>query len=319
VIEAAYGWPCYYLGAWLGAELKGVVPLVLMRSPMRRPRLVSLPYLDQGGILATATDCEAELLGATQRLARELGAREVELRGWQPELLATGGSEEDAGADPPRQRYRLVLDLPDSPENLWKKLPAKVRNQVRKAEKEGLETQSGGARAVEDFYGVFLRNMRDLGSPVHSRGFFAAIWSELGDRTRVYVTRDRQGTAVAGGVAIRFRGSVTVPWASSLRSRRASCPNHSLYWAILADATSEGARSFDFGRSWAASGTFDFKRHWGAEPVSLPWSSLDAQGRWSKSGSLRAADHRTLTMAWQKLPLALVSWLGPRVRRYLAN
>ena len=51
----------------------------------------------------------------------------------------------------------------------WLALDRKIRNQVRKAEKSSLTAAQGGIELVTDFYQVFSRNMRDLGTPVYPR------------------------------------------------------------------------------------------------------------------------------------------------------
>ena len=52
---------------------------------------------------------------------------------------------------------------------MWEVIDRKVRNQIRKAEKSALTVERGGAELVGEFYTVFTRNMRDLGTPVYSR------------------------------------------------------------------------------------------------------------------------------------------------------
>jgi hypothetical protein len=154
---------------------------------------------------------------------------------------------------------------------------------------------------------------------VHGRGFVDAIFAAFGDAARVYLTRDRDGKAVGGAVALRFRGVVTVPWASSLREHFPACPNHSLYWRILADAAGSGATAFDFGRSHEGSGTYHFKRQWGAEPRPLLWKSFDPEGRPLPPSVLKPDEHRILTRIWRSLPVRVASKLGPVLRRQLSN
>jgi lipid II:glycine glycyltransferase (peptidoglycan interpeptide bridge formation enzyme) len=69
----------------------------------------------------------------------------------------------------------MILDLEQDEETQWKALDAKVRNQVRKAEKSGLTAMTGHMELLEGFYEVFCRNMRDLGTPVYSKNFFRNI------------------------------------------------------------------------------------------------------------------------------------------------
>ena len=78
--------------------------------------------------------------------------------------------------DPPgpiSPRVNLVLGLEADEDAQWKAVRAKVRNQVRKADRECLYLNTGSTEELLDgFYEPFSVNMRELGSPVHSRGFF---------------------------------------------------------------------------------------------------------------------------------------------------
>ncbi|HVR75161.1 MAG TPA: FemAB family XrtA/PEP-CTERM system-associated protein, partial [Planctomycetota bacterium] len=310
VMEKAYRKRTCYLAATRSGQWLGILPLVHMRGPLTGNRLVSLPFLDQAGILAASPEAEAALLEAATRFARESGARGIDFR--------SQASTEPGGSRGP-ERATLVLPLLASPDDLWKSFSPKVRNQVRKAEKEGLTTEAVEARGLDEFYPVFARNMRDLGSPVHARRFFEMVLEAFGTRAKLYVTRDGQKRAVGGAIALLFRDTVTVPWASSLREAFPSCPNHSLYWKVLSRAVEEGARLFDFGRSHVDSGTYKFKTQWGAQPISLLWTSLDPLGRKEAQKVYKPAEHQRLTSLWSRLPVWLASWLGPRVRRQLSN
>ena len=166
---------------------------------------------------------------------------------------------------------------------------------------------------------LFCRNMRDLGSPVHGLRLFEAVFATFGDRARLYLTSGRDDQHVGGGVAIEFGSSITVPWASSLRMARTTCPNHSLYWKILSDAIHDGKATFDFGRSRVGAGTYSFKKQWGAEPRALMWSSFDARGEPEEEHDYNPDRHDRVVRAWRRLPLAVTKWIGPLIRRRLAN
>lgn len=311
VMREAYGLEPEYLAARDGSgELVGVLPLVHFRALGAGRELVSLPFLDGGGILARSGGATRALLEAALARCRETGARALELR--QGEAL------EEVPAGAPLDRVDLVLGLEADEDAQWKALRAKVRNQTRKATREGLGVEVGATAAELDaFYEPFAINMRDLGSPVHARGFFESASRHFGDRLCFVVTRLGE-RSVGGLVAIRFAGSVSVPWASTLRSERRRCPNNLLYWEALRWAIARGAREFDFGRSPRDSGTFRFKRGWGAEERPLAWTRLDASGR-PLPGSASGRLLQTLSRVWTRLPVGLANAIGPRVRGRLSS
>ncbi len=307
VAEASYGRSCNYLVARRAGEVAGVLPLVWMPGRLAGRRLVSMPYLDLGGPLAEDEAVEGALLHAALNLAEGLGARSIELR----ESANPGDDAQTAG------RYRFVLELPSDPKELWKALGPKVRNQVRKAEKSGVETSRVAPERLPEFYSVFSRNMRDLGSPVHSQRFLGEIFDRFAERAHLYLTSDADGHVVAGAIGISFAGGLSVPWASALRSARRLCPNHSLYWTILAAAVRDGVSSFDFGRSSTGSGTYRFKKQWGARPVRLAWRELDRSGSHPEAAGPASSTRRVVAGAWKRLPLGLANRLGPLIRGHL--
>ena len=135
-----------------------------------------------------------------------------------------------------------------------------------------------GTNSVNGFYAVFTSNMRDLGSPVHSKGFIARVAS-LFSRDALFCLVKKDGrTPAAASLLLRFRDVVHNPWASSLRRFTRSSPNMLLYWKMLESACDDGCRIFDFGRSSVDGGTFRFKKQWGAQPRTLSWCRLTLDG-----------------------------------------
>lgn len=311
VMREAYDLEPHGLVARDGAgRIRGVLPLVRMRGLRGGVELVSMPFLDTGGPLADGPESGRALVDAALGLARERGARSVELRAVSPL----------AGVAAPSFADRLDLFLPLLADETaqWKALDAKVRNQTRKAERSGLALLTP-VDAVAAFYAPFLVNMRDLGSPVHAVRFFRAMARAFGERLRLVITGD--GARPVGGlVAIHYGGAVTIPWASTLASERRRCPNNQIYWEAIRWAIGRGARELDFGRSPRDSGTHRFKRGWGAHERALAWVRLAADGTPlppalpGESGLLRC-----LSRLWQRLPLGLTARLGPPIRRRISS
>jgi serine/alanine adding enzyme len=307
VIERGYGHVPVYLWARDDSRVRGVLPLVLFRGALGRRSLVSLPFLDEGGLCADDAETRTALWQAALKVAKQKRARAIELRQGSPSglPLAALGS-----------KVSVMLELASDPGTMWKRLDAKVRNQVRKAMTSGLKPAWGGIERLDDFYAVFAHNMRDLGSPVHAKRFFAAILKEFTGDARLLLVRD-QARTVAGAVCIVFRDTVLVPWASSLREWRSRNPNNLLYWEVIRSACDEGLRWLDFGRSSPGDGTYRFKMQWGGIERRLHWQ-VDP----SERASIVDSDdprYRLMIRAWQKLPVPLTKVIGPIVRKRLSN
>ncbi len=312
VVESAYRKRCVYLVAKTEGEISAVLPAVLMRGLRGQERLVSMPFLDEGGVLSSSAQATQALWS---RALEEVDARRGAVEVRTPLRLQVGAQYAESST----RRFRLVLALPESSEELWSAISSKVRNHVRKSRKEELTTSRVAASELPRFYEVFARNMRDLGSPVHSYRFLAEIFAQFGDQVRLYLTSGRDGGAVAGAIAFKFRHTVAVPWASSLRSSRQVRSNYSLYWQALEDAVVEGASLFDFGRSTEDTGTFRFKQQWGAKAVPLHWQTYSPQGERLEEVFVDPRRHSRLVALWRKLPVPIATRLGSRIRGYLSN
>jgi serine/alanine adding enzyme len=311
VISGSYGHEVAYLQARDGDEVTGVLPLVLIRSRLFGRRLVSMPFLDYGGILADpGSEAEAALARTALDLARQRGAQSVGLRQFRP-----------TGLPQPPADGRVTMLLPlSSEEAVWKALPSERRNRVRKGQKHGLVAVWGGGELLEDFYRVFATNMRDLGSPVHSRRFFQVMFEELAGVVRLLVVRDANHRAVGAAVVLTFRDTIIVPgWVSSLREAFDLCPNFVLYWEVIRFGCQNGYRSLDLGRSFRNAGTFEFKRQWGAAPHALPWIFIPAASGSPPPVDQDAGRFKAFVRIWKQVPLPVANLVGPWIRSQVPN
>jgi serine/alanine adding enzyme len=302
VFQGAFGHECLYLAARRDGRIAGILPLVETRSFLFGRALTSLPFVNFGGVLADSDDTAHALVAESARLAASRRCRHVELRHVDRRF-----------GDLPVKQHKVTMRLPLEAE-MWGRIDRKARNQVRKAEKSGLTVVRGGAELLPEFYRVFARNMRDLGTPVYPRKFFAAVLAAFADRTRLIVVRLKD-TAVAAGLTYRTGDTVEIPWASSIRDYNPLCPNHLLYWHAIETALAEDVRMFDFGRSTPGEGTFKFKEQWGARPVQLHWEYWLASGDALPDQSPKNPKFRVAIESWKHLPLWLANTLGPGIVR----
>jgi FemAB-related protein (PEP-CTERM system-associated) len=280
-----------------------------MRSLLVQRSLVSLPFLDDGGICADDEHVWRHLYHEAVRLYEHQKADFLDLRHRSRNNLALPLNGD---------KVMMILDLPDSPDELWRRFDAKLRNQIRKAQKSGLTAAWSGKERLADFYKMFAENMRDLGSPVHSRKFFAAIFEEFPDSVKLMLVR-KDDLVIGGAVCFFFRGNLIVPWASSLREYFSLCPNNLLYWEMIHWGCENGYRRFDFGRSSPDSGTYRFKKQWGVKEEPLHWQCLSRKAGRATMPHADDAKYQWLIRAWSRLPLALTNMVGPLLRGQISS
>jgi hypothetical protein len=285
-IQRAYGHAPLYLEMKNNDGQMGILPAFLVKNRWLGTVVSSMPFLDSGGPCSSTPMLSQALVASLVEEAMRCHASMVELRCTVKIDLPVAAQTD---------KVNLFLPLPSNPDQLWRHLDSKIRNQVRKAERAGLAVEFGHASALGDFYKPFAVNMRDLGSPVHS------------------------AKTIGGLVALRFKDSLIIPWASCLREYFTLCPNMLLYWETLRAACMEGFQRFDFGRSTRNSGTYRFKRQWGALEEPLYWYKIPLKRNPQRIMSSADAQGRMLIYLWQHLPLQVTEYFGPIVRKYLTQ
>lgn len=308
VIRNAFGQRPLYRVARADGEIEGVLPLVAFASPLFGRYLVSVPFLNRGGILASTERARAALLAEARALLLSTSSSFCELR-----YAGHSGSGLAARED----KVSMSLDLEGGREAVWKRVGAKVRNLVRKAEKSGLTVREGEpARDLDSFYDVFARNMRELGTPVYSKRFFGEIFREFGGDLRLTVVEGEAGVA-ASAITVTEGGFTEIHWAASRREMLRLSPNMLLYWDAIGQAADRGLREFCFGRSTEGSGPHRFKLQWGARPTRLRWEYVLPEGGAMPALNPDNPKFRLATRVWKRLPLAATRLLGPPIVRHL--
>jgi FemAB-related protein (PEP-CTERM system-associated) len=303
VFERAFGHESLYLSAAAGGRIVGILPIVVFRSLIFGRFGVSLPFVNYGGVVAESDEAAGRLLEAAVTSAGARGLSHLELRHLQARYPHLPSKQ---------HKVAMRLPLPADADTLWQAIDRKVRNQVRKAEKSALSAVHGGAELVPEFYEVFARNMRDLGTPVYAKRFFEAILDEFPETAETFVVRTGT-TPIAASLTVRWRGVTEVPWASSLREHRASCPNMLLYWTMLRRAIEVGSTTFDFGRSTPGESTYHFKTQWGATGTPFSWEYWLASGGSLPNQSPANPKFQLAIECWKRLPVWVATRIGPYI------
>jgi FemAB-related protein (PEP-CTERM system-associated) len=306
ILREGLGQEAYLLEAVQGGATIGLLPLALLRSRLFGRFLVGLPYLNYGGVLCSDDEVTSRLIGRAVELADQLGVRHLELRhrrAVEHARLTTYGG----------QKVHMIRELPATPGQLWDELAPKVRNQVRKGQKSGLAVVWGRDDLVEEFYDVFSRNMRDLGTPVYSRRLFQAVLRQFPTRAEICVVR-LETRPIAAGLLIHGWKTTEIPSASSLRAYNHTCANMLMYWHMLERTIQLGQETFDFGRSTPGGPVFKFKEQWGAKPEPAEWQYYVRTG---SAGEMRPDNPRyqRLIRVWKRLPVWVTRFVGPAIVR----
>jgi serine/alanine adding enzyme len=308
ILYEAFGKRWHLLAALQDDVIVAGLPMVHMQSRLFGNFLVSMPYVNYGGLLTEDDSLAEPILHHAVALGRQLGVSHLELRhleNYYPHLPVR------------TDKVSMWLPLPGAAQELFASFKSKLRSQVRKGEKNGLGVRIGGTDLLEDFYTVFARNMRDLGTPFYGRRLFRLILEAFPDAARVVVVTGAGQRPLAAGFLLGYRHRLEIPWASSLREYNHLQTNMWLYWNCLKYACDHGYQIFDFGRSSLDGPTFRFKKQWGAQPVPHYWHYHLEEGRALPYLSPQNPKFRLAVNIWRRLPLRVTRLLGPSIVKHL--
>ncbi len=297
----------YYLVARDAGGIKGVLPLIHARSRLFGNFMVSQAFSDHGGILSDSPQARDALFDRAVEIATDKKCDSIEFRNVIP-----------LPYDLHTRKGKMVMYLPldSDPEKIWKAFNCKVRNQVRKAEKSGIVVSQGGTDQLTEFYSVYAKRMRQLGTPVFPSKLLKNLMDTLPENSRLFLARLNNQT-IGGALTFCFNGYAEIPFASTLVEYNRLCPNNLLYWSIIKHYCLQDANFFDFGRCSVDGPTHRFKKQWGPEPVDLHYQY------WTRPGyelSLLSPDNpkfRKKIELWKKLPLWATRIAGPIISRKL--
>jgi FemAB-related protein (PEP-CTERM system-associated) len=307
-IEATSGHQTRYLCALdENNRVIGVLPLVRMKSRLFGDFIVSVPYFNYGGVLANHRKAADLLANNAVSWRDETGAAHVELR-----------HAFDIGFKFPKRTDKLTfwLPLPEAKEDLWNSFRPKVRAQIRRGEREADEVVFGGKELLSQFYQVFARNMRDLGTPVYGKEFFSNLLRELGSGASLVVVK-KNGRPVGCAFIAGQGGRLEIPWASTIREENYTGINMLMYWRILEYAIQNKYQIFDFGRCSRGAGTSRFKRQWGASEIPLFWDYALPEGKNLPELNPDNPKFRLLIAIWKRMPVWMSRLIGPGIVKNL--
>ena len=296
----------HYLLAERNAEIVGVLPLVYQKSLLFGNALISSPFCVEGGPLAVDDGVDAALTDAAVAILKETRAPYIEFRskrahhpGWTPKtnLYATFAGQISA----------------DDKENLLA-IPRKQRAVVRKTLESSLVSEV--VAQVDDLFSVYAESVRNLGTPVFPKRYFAELKRAFGADCDIVVVKDA-GNPVSAVLNFYHKDTVLPYYGGGTSGARRNGANDFLYWEVIRHAAQRGYRRFDFGRSKAGTGAFAFKKNWGFEPQWLEYEYYLRLGNSVPEKNPLNPKYSVLIETWKRLPLPIANLIGPLLVRSL--
>jgi len=304
VIEGSFGHRTHYIFAERDGVIKGVLPLVEIKSLLFGHSLISNGFCVSGGPIASEEGARAALDARAEEILRQSGAKYLEYR----------------NPAKPKENWSTRVGLyaafsgplaSDEDANL-KQIPRKQRAVVRKAIESSLTWQIDDN--VDRLHSLYATSVRNLGTPVFGKAYFANLLSVFAGDCDV-LTVSSGGTPVASVLNFYFKGRVMPFYTGSVPGARKLGANDLMYWRLMRHAATRGCTVFDFGRSKVGTGPYDFKKNWGFVPQPIMHQFLLPGGGAMPENNPLNPKYRLMIATWKRLPLFVANRLGPLVVR----
>jgi len=300
VIEKAFGHDTYFLYSEHDGKITGILPLVHIKSILFGNSLSSCAFCVYGGIIANDEQSYAELDKKACELAEKLAVDHLEMR----------NRTQITPERPYKELYvTFRKELADDEEKNMLAIPRKQRAVIRKGIKAGLVSEIDPG--IERFYQAYSESVRNLGTPVFSKKYFAILKQVFKDQCEILTITDKNGLLIASVMSFYFKDEVSPYYGGGTAYARAVQGNDFMYWEVMRRAVAKGIKIFDYGRSKEGTGSYRFKKHWGFEPKPLYY-----EFHLVKSDSIPDINplnpkYQIFIAAWKRLPLTVSQVVGP--------
>lgn len=307
ILAGTFGLQSLLLLHRTGGEIDGGVPLIVFDQPLTGKALISMPFLNYGGILGRDETIRREIAMGCRELQKSLGVDYVELR--------HTGIGLGPAADKTRENritYRLDIDRPA--DEIFKSLRKQLRTRLRRADEQNLTRYQGNDR-LGDFYHLFAMAMKEHGTPVMPRRFFELVLANLGDHAQMMIAY-KNNRPVGGKLLMRFKDRATMTWGCYPNRYKHYLANYHLTWELIRQSAQGPIRTIDFGRSEPGSGGHDYKSNWGPVEVPIFVDYLAADPEKIPNLKPENVKFKMAIAVWKRLPLGITTLIGPRLARY---
>lgn len=301
--------------------LIGVLPAVEARSLLFGRRMISQPFSEYGGILASSELSDDDVRSMFRELDsfllrnRRYGTMEVHGNHGVPARLREFNFQA-------KHAHHIAYLRTAKPTNeIWQNvIQYEARKAVNKARRSAIEiVDECDAKIIRKlFYPMYLRSAKRLGVPPHKVDYYLDCYRAFGARMKMLwalrgSTRIGALLGFASGQRVSIINTVSDPEYWGLR------PNDLLHWDFIRRTAESGYAFFDFG-SVRYGGQEHFKKKWGCEFEDYKcyfWSGSGASAS-ARTFNTSGATMSFFSRLWATcVPITVSAYCGPVIRKHL--
>lgn len=300
--EKHYGAKFFPLAVEDSENIRGILPLYLVKSFFRKPRMVSIPYVVAGGILADDPGVRKALLDGAMRIGMKHRASGVTLKQYKIRM------EGDLITDD--KFYNRELNLEGGPKAVWERISEKNRELIDKTKKDNLALE----HPTEDlggFYNFLLKSHHRKGVPCSSERWIRDLL-EFGLYSAVVLKRDER--IVACTMVKEFKDTVSFPFTcASGDSSSEHLPVYRMYWELIKKYSVSNFRICHSGRIPVTEDVASFRLGWGGIRHPYYYQYYPSTGQVTEFTRKHSWKRDLFSSMWKLLPLPTARVLGPLV------
>ena len=304
IIHKAWNWPAVYVEFCFDGELVALVSFVKVRKTW-----VSLPHFDHGSLWLKSRFFETK---APELKIPEPSRYEVLNSlycGWANQAVSrsqhaltdgavlkvihgpadfSGLKELSKSVDGAgmicRNRYPVFshfdaskvipsISLQQDYDLQFESFTSNVRRKIRKSAKHGIVVKDGGRELVDDFYAVYRKNIRNLGSFGLPKSFFQMLTDGYRYGFARVMVAALNGKPVGAAILLNFAAHAENGWFASLQEYNRQYVTYAMHDAMIRYAIAQKCKVYSFGRSTNHSSGHRYKKQWGTTDMPMVLSS----------------------------------------------
>ncbi|NOX16597.1 MAG: GNAT family N-acetyltransferase [Epsilonproteobacteria bacterium] len=302
ILEEVFGYNSLYLFC-----KDAFVPFMYQKSTIfSKKRAISLPIFTYGGIIGNFN----KLSDFLDYIKKE-GFEEATIKQFQSFLFEDTSNNSQA-------EYRKELI---NKEDIWKGLNKGKKSNVKSAEKKGFRIAftKGKESNIDRFYTLYLRKMREFGTPPLPKKVFIELSECFKDKFNMFEIFNKN-TLIGATICIGFKDIyyyIYAAYDTSLARKYKHAQVYMIYNMML-EALRHRYKHFSFGRSTKNSSQAKTKRYMGAKEININTYNVNLSNMNISSKIQKPKDFKLLIALWKKLPLKATELLGKPVRKFLS-
>lgn len=314
ILEDSFSHKNVSLIAMENGEVKGILPLFLIKYPLLGKKLVSIPFdTEFGGPLCYEEEVGKRLIEEARNYAINQNVKYLEIRNANPISYV-----ENEGFVEKKPVFHTRLTLTTVEEN-WNKMVKNHRVAVKQSWKRGVETFIASEyEHMNLFYEELLKFFKSVGSPIYPKNFFLNIYSKLKEKNMMQLVIAKHKDNIIGyTLLLCYKDKVIYRFGVVKQKYLQLRPYNALIWRAIEWAIQSKYKLFTFGYTYPSQrGLLKFKEGWGAI------NKRSHHYYFSVSGNIPSFEkqydsHSFAKKTYQKLPLTLTKFIGGEIRKWV--